>query len=239
MIGELIDQGGWVMYVLLGCSVVGIALILERTWYWIRTWPRVKQGPVDRMLESLRQDQKPRGLRENLICDRLLSASRDPDEFRLEAEQALDRFHQSSRRFLIGLSTLVGLAPMLGIFGTILGIIKSFHILSGATITDLDAISVGIAEALITTATGLAIAMPCIVFYNLFLAMSRRAEDRFEQAIDESEPLLVRSAGLQQDERAPEDQSRRAADSQPNPAPGEGSADRTSVREVAGEGSSG
>jgi len=86
----------------------------------------------------------------------------------------------------------VTLTPLLGIFGTVTGIIKSFELLGSSGIADPHAVSAGIAEALITTATGLAIAMPTLIFYNYFAAKGERFTFRLEKYSREFEILYSR-----------------------------------------------
>ena len=82
---------------------------------------------------------------------------------------------QRMRRYMTVLDTMITVAPLLGIFGTVTGIITSFEMLGSAGIDHPDAVTAGVAEALITTATGLAIAIFSVFPYNYFNAKVRRA----------------------------------------------------------------
>lgn len=93
-----------------------------------------------------------------------------------------DEAAEIAERNLEMLSTMVTLTPLLGIFGTVLGIIESFQLLGAAPIQDPVAASGGLAKALLTTAFGLAIAMPCLIAHRYFqlraLALRRELERR-------------------------------------------------------------
>jgi len=94
----------------------------------------------------------------------------------IAAEDELRRM----RRGLIVLDTLVTLSPMLGILGTVTGIIKAFDLLGTSGFQDPRVVTVGVAEALITTAAGLVIALPCLVAYNYFQRKAETAAGEME-----------------------------------------------------------
>lgn len=179
MLKEWMIKGGPVMVPLLACSLWAVACILERAIYWWQERRRMNAPDVDVFLEHLRHGRLKEALRaghasRNPILKTLMASLAHGDKtlddaLGLEVAKTSEQFW----RTLAGLDTAITLAPLLGIFGTVTGIIKSFNLLGLSTITDPQAVSVGIAEALITTAAGLAIAMPSLIFYNLF---STRAE---------------------------------------------------------------
>ena len=114
------------------------------------------------------------------------------DALELEVDATVER----TRVSLAALDTCITLAPLLGIFGTVTGIIGSFNLIGQTAIADPQAVSAGIAEALITTAAGLTIAMPALVAYNLFLTFSDRVAFRLEKYAREFEILYLQSKGL-------------------------------------------
>ena len=107
----------------------------------------------------------------------------------------IDNTIEKTRRSLSVIDTCVTLSPLLGIFGTVTGIIKSFELLGRSGMTDPHAVSAGIGEALITTAAGLAIAMPSLIFYNFFISKSEHLTFRLEKYAREFEILYPRVAG--------------------------------------------
>ena len=84
-------------------------------------------------------------------------------------------------QFLPAMNTIITLSPLLGIFGTVIGIIKSFEVLGSLGIANPQLVTGGIAEALITTASGLAIAMPTLLAYNYFLGKVDDAMAQMEE----------------------------------------------------------
>ena len=96
-------------------------------------------------------------------------------------EVAADEEIARQRRGLGVLDTIITLSPLLGIFGTVIGIIASFDILGQRGITDPRGVTSGIAQALVTTAAGLAIALVTLIFFNAFRARVESSARRFSQ----------------------------------------------------------
>ena len=183
---DFMDRGGFVLWPLLLLSIVTVSLVIERAWFWWRLDSRRGRAEYDRLVTMLRTGDAA-SLREAAETDRgpyaefvRLLAGRDrPDESdaAIVAEEVRPRLERGS----ILLSTVVTAAPMLGILGTVVGIIQSFELLGGdATITDPSQVSGGIAEALISTACGLVVAL--IALFPLMILRGRqdRAVGRLE-----------------------------------------------------------
>jgi biopolymer transport protein ExbB len=177
---ELFFKGGPVMYPLLGCSIVALTVIIERTLFWIKKDLGRNQPVVDEVLELCRRGDwdavrdKALGSKDYVI--RILVNGIVHKEFSMAkametaAADELKRMH----RYLGILDTMITVAPLLGIFGTVIGIIISFEMLGTSGIENPQAVTEGIAQALITTASGLGIAILSVIPYNYF---SSRAED--------------------------------------------------------------
>lgn len=172
-------KGGPVMWPLLACSIVAVAVILER---W-RFWWKERAAQDDQLVHKLLHLTE-RGLFEEAVASakdnrdpvaRILSNGLSHHHFSLEGalEVVVSAELKRMKRYLAVLDTLITVAPMLGIFGTVTGILKAFGSLEGR-IPDPRIVSTGIAEAIITTVAGLAIAIPTVVAYNYFCA---RVED--------------------------------------------------------------
>jgi len=189
------------MYLLLPCSIIAIALIIERLLFWREARRMVDSGEVDALLVELRKGNaskiKESGHRShNPIVQALTSALTHGDQTLHDAlELEIDKTEQKTRAMLSGLATIVALAPLLGIFGTVTGIIQSFQLLGVTSIADPQSVSGGIAQALITTATGLAIAMPTLIFHNAFSSMSDKFIFRMERYAREFEILYAQRGG--------------------------------------------
>ncbi len=184
---HFIERGGFVMWPLLAMSVVALSVTIERASFWFQIDSKRGRKRFDRLAGAVRTDQ-PGRLSGYLDEDgspyadlaRSLPVDRGPlDE--TEAALAAESVRPRLERGLLVLSTIITAAPMLGILGTVVGIIQSFELLGGdATITDPSQVSGGIAEALISTATGLVVALLALFPYMLFRSRQDRALGRLE-----------------------------------------------------------
>jgi biopolymer transport protein ExbB len=183
---DLFQKGGPVMYLLLGCSLTAMTVIVERFLFWARHGKNRNQKLVDDILERAEQADYAEAAR-------LGSGSGDPIVKVLVCGIAHRNFSLNSaldmaaaveikqmKRFMNMLDTMVTVSPLLGIFGTVTGIIRSFEAMGVAGGQNPVAVSAGIAEALITTATGLMIAIPSVAFFNYF-------NSKIEDAVHEIE----------------------------------------------------
>jgi len=172
---EFINAGGWVMWVLVGVSVIATAIVIERFWSLApkrvappdlvpMLWERFQKHTLD--AELLRQVAAGSPL------GRVLAAGLNPPG--LQRAQALERIEDAGRqvvydleRYLGALGTVAAVSPLLGLFGTVLGMIQIFSTLteSGSAVRP-ELLAGGISTALFTTAGGLAIAMPTVVVYR-------------------------------------------------------------------------
>jgi biopolymer transport protein ExbB len=184
----LIEQGGFVMWPLVAISVVTLAVTLERIWFWLRLHSARETSRVRRLTRALRngdrsraeeQLESPGGVYDQLVRKML---EEGPDDS--TAMETIEELRGITERFSGLLSTIITASPMLGILGTVTGIIQSFELLGGArTIVDPRDVSGGIAEALITTAAGLIIALGALFPYMAFKAQADRALGRFEAIV--------------------------------------------------------
>ena len=177
---EIFIKGGPVMYPLLACSIISLTVIIERILFWIREDMRRDQSLVDDILELCRKGEwdevreRVAGSKDYII--RILVSGILHKEFSMEKamETAATDEIKRMRRYLSVLDTMITVAPLLGIFGTVIGIIMSFELLGSAGIEHPQAVTAGIAQALITTAAGLGIAILSVFPYNYF---NTRAEN--------------------------------------------------------------
>lgn len=202
MIFENLDffrEGGVIMYPLLACSIVSVTFIIERAIFWIGYRLRSDRARLREVLGRLRRG-------ETAPARKLIGTSRDPllkvvllgldngqAALRGNMEMAYAEEEKRFNRFMMVLDTIVTLAPLMGILGTVLGIIESFEILgSGAGRTDPLAVTSGIAKALITTAAGLVIAIFTLIPYNFFRS---RVENSLAEVEEVSTFLEVNLSG--------------------------------------------
>lgn len=172
------------MWPLLGFSILAIALIMERVVFWLRInqrQPRI----VRTVLAVYRQDLGDAldRLKKNVdlpIARIFLNAleidQAKPEEFRLALETAVQAELPLLKRFSTIFETIIALSPLLGLLGTVLGLITSFASLNIGDISSSDRSGVtgGISEALVSTAAGLIVAIFTLLFANMFRGMYLR-----------------------------------------------------------------
>jgi biopolymer transport protein ExbB len=183
---EVFQRGGPVMVPLLVCSVVALAVIFERALFWMRESKRRDPQTVEQILHLAEIEdydeirRRVQGSRDFVV--RVLVSGLLHREFSLTSamEVAAQDELRRMRRYLPVLDTLITLCPMLGILGTVIGVIQAFDLLGASGIQDPRAVTVGIAQALITTAAGLTIALFCLIPYNYFLRKAEEAAGEME-----------------------------------------------------------
>jgi biopolymer transport protein ExbB len=171
---DIIEKGGPVMYPLLACSIIALTVIIERLLFWIREDMRRNQPLVDRVLTLCQRGewdavrQQVMGSKDHVI--KVLVSGILHKEFSMTKAMESTAADEIKRmRHLMGvIDTMITVAPLLGIFGTVIGIITSFDILGSTGIEHPQAVTAGIAQALITTAAGLGIAILSVFPYNYF-----------------------------------------------------------------------
>ena len=177
-------QGGILMYPLLLTSIITLVLISERCAFWWKIYRR-QEELVQKVLILYKEDIKQAiaKLEENIdlpIARIFLSAihleSPNIDEFNLALEGAVHSEIPTLKRFHNILDTIITLSPLMGLLGTVTGLMTSFANIRVGEITGekASAVSGGISEALITTATGLIIAIIATVFANIFRSLYQR-----------------------------------------------------------------
>jgi biopolymer transport protein ExbB len=173
---EIFVKGGPVMYPLLACSIIALTVTIERALFWIIEDLRRSQTLVDKVLELCRQGnweavrEMVAGSKDYVI--KVLVGGILHREFSMvkAMESAAADEVKRMRRNMGVLDTMITVAPLLGIFGTVIGIIISFDLLGTSGIEHPQAVTAGIAQALITTAAGLGIAILSVFPYNYFNA---------------------------------------------------------------------
>ncbi len=177
--GNLVDyfiKGGFVMWLLLACSIAGLVIIIERAIFFRRMsvnpqqlFGKVRAQLLERNLQgALDTTGQTQGPLSDVLKAGLLRFGRPHEEI-IRAIESVS-LHEVSRleRGLWIMATVANVAPLLGFLGTVIGMIDSFGVLGTVGFGDPKLVAKGIAEALITTATGLMIAFPVQLAYNLF-----------------------------------------------------------------------
>jgi biopolymer transport protein ExbB len=171
---EIVRAGGPLMWPIIACSIFALGIVVERLW----TLQEKRVIPPDRV-------QKVRQLLEaGQVTDKVIAAlERDSPLGRVLAaglanrhrsrEIMMERLEDTGRhvvheleRFLNALGTIASISPLLGLLGTVTGIIKAFNAINAGGMGDPRMLSGGISEALITTAAGLLVAIPALIAYR-------------------------------------------------------------------------
>lgn len=180
-------HGGPVMYPLLFCSIVSLTIIIERSIFWIRVKRGRDRQRLDDFMDLMEKEKldEAKKLAEGvsdhvmrvLVCGAVHRDFSFRDAMQMSADQEIARM----RRYLPVLDTMITLSPLLGILGTVVGIISSFNMLGTVGVENPRMVTVGIAQALITTAFGLMIAICSLIPYNYFLSKIEKAASQMEK----------------------------------------------------------
>lgn len=192
---EMLLKGGWMMLPLAACSLISLTIIIERFLYFRKL---NKAEAVEQVFELLHKgklrDSQELAQNSTLPVLKVLSAGiANPADPAKAMEVAGISQYSVLKKGLPTLDTIVTLAPLLGLLGTIIGMIDSFQIM--ATVNgggSPHAVTGGVAEALIATASGIAVAVTTLVPYNYFTSRVERESEIIEQYATQLEALLVK-----------------------------------------------
>tara|TARA_R110002167_G_scaffold2676_2_gene13293 strand:+ start:4264 stop:4896 length:633 start_codon:yes stop_codon:yes gene_type:complete len=174
---ELVKSGGWLMLPILLCSVMALAIAVERLWtlrpariapkYLVATvWQLVQKNALT--AEKLTEIRNSSALGQILASG--LNNSRHGREIMKESiEETASKVIHELERFLNPLGTIAAIAPLLGLLGTVVGMIKVFSEIMIQGTGNANVLAGGISEALITTAAGLTVAIPAVVMHRYFI----------------------------------------------------------------------
>ncbi|MGI9229252.1 MAG: MotA/TolQ/ExbB proton channel family protein [Gammaproteobacteria bacterium] len=173
---ELIQAGGILMWPLMICSIISMAIIAERFWSLragkivpkdlvatVRRWHADGLVDAERLL-ALRRNS-PLG---RILATGLVNRGHSREIMKESIEEAGRHVAHELDRFLNTLGTIASITPLLGLLGTVIGMIKVFAVITSEGLGNPGVLAEGISEALITTATGLTIAIPSLMFYRFF-----------------------------------------------------------------------
>jgi biopolymer transport protein ExbB len=202
---ELMKAGGWLMWPILACSLVAMTIILERLW----SLRRRRVMPAN-LMEQVWQWQRDQAL----TPERIQSLAQGSPLGRLLSAGLVNRHHSRDvmkeaindvgrqvvadlERYLNTLGTIAAVSPLLGLLGTVFGMIDIFTVIIDAGVGNPGILAGGISEALITTAAGLTVAIPSLMFHRYFdglvnryaLAMEEQALNLVEVIKGEREAL--------------------------------------------------
>lgn len=172
---ELVKSGGWLMAPIILCSIAALAIIVERLW----TLQRERIVPVDlvahaweRVRTGAMTEERMQALREGSPLGRILAAGLaswdlERDLMKENIEEVARHVVHELERYLNALGTIAAIAPLLGLLGTVIGMIKVFAVITAQGVGEPRVLAGGISEALITTAAGLTVAIPSLLFHRI------------------------------------------------------------------------
>ncbi|MGR8918356.1 MAG: MotA/TolQ/ExbB proton channel family protein [Gammaproteobacteria bacterium] len=213
---EFIKAGGWMMLPILVCSIAATAIIAERFWSLqkrritpdnlvAQAWQWAHAGVLDdKRIQSLR-DSSPLG---RVLAAGLVNREHAREVMKESIEEVGRHVIYELSRYLNTLGTIAAISPLLGLLGTVIGMIKVFAAITAQGVGDASVLAGGISEALITTAAGLSVAIPTLMFYRYFsgrvdgfvVTMEQEALKLVEvlhgdREQDAAEPVAERAAG--------------------------------------------
>lgn len=200
---DVLVKGGPVMVPLGVVSVLAVAISLERFWYFARLRERsdhlmdelrilVHEG---RLLEAMQVIRKANGPTAAMLAEGLAAWDRPLDEIKVRIERVGQEEVRKMEARMAWLDAIVTGAPMLGLLGTVTGIIRAFRVLAEMEGVEPSHLSAGIAEALITTAAGLIIAVPVLFVYVYLSGVIDRRVSELNRVSAEFLQLLSETRG--------------------------------------------
>lgn len=204
---ELVKAGGWLMWPILLCSVIAMAIIAERFWSLRkariapddlvgRVWQWQKEGRLDAERIHYLRAGSPLGM---VLAAGLLNRDHSREIMKEGIEEVGRHVAHELERFLNTLGTIASISPLLGLLGTVIGMIKVFTVITVQGVGDPAVLSEGISEALLTTAAGLSVAIPSLMFHRYFRG---RVDDLIITMEQEALKLVEAMHGLRRKEAA-------------------------------------
>jgi biopolymer transport protein ExbB len=171
---EIVQAGGWLMLPIIGCSVVAVAIILERLWtlqekrvvpanVTTQVWDWIQHNQLDGQHVQQLHDSSPLG---RVLATGLFYRNATRDVLKEAIEDTGRHVVHDLERYLNTLGTIAAISPLLGLLGTVSGMIRSFTAITTEGVGNPTVLAGGISEALITTAAGLTVAIPALIAYR-------------------------------------------------------------------------
>jgi biopolymer transport protein ExbB/TolQ len=176
-IWEILQTGGFTMYILLFCSFLSVTILLERIIYYrkrsktkraefmTRIKRVLKSRDIGRAIEICKDTRAPFS---NVVCSGLELYGHSEKEISNAMEREITVETTKLERYISIVGTIGNTAVYIGLFGTVLGIIRAFHDIAAAGAGGMSIVIGGVAEALVCTATGLFVAIPAVIAFNYF-----------------------------------------------------------------------
>jgi biopolymer transport protein ExbB len=201
---EIVQSGGWLMVPILFASIVAAAIAVERLWTLQRAritpknllaqvWTALKNNEMDtQRLRDLRASS-PLG---QVLATGISNARRGRDVMKEAMEEVGSQVSHDLERYLTSLGVIASISPLLGLLGTVVGMIRVFTALMLEGAGNANVLAGGISQALITTAAGLSVAIPALMFHRFFL----RRVDELRMIMEQEAAKLVEMMEVGPDE---------------------------------------
>jgi biopolymer transport protein ExbB len=186
---ELVKAGGWLMLPIIACSIVALAIIIERLWSLqvrrvlpknlvaqVWRWDKIHQLNDEHLKEL--QASSPLG---SVLAAGIANRKQNREVMKESIEDTGRHVVHELEHYLNTLGTIAAITPLLGLLGTVIGMIKVFATITTMGVGNPGALAGGISEALITTAAGMSVAIPTLMFYRYFRGKVRMLVLRMEQ----------------------------------------------------------
>jgi biopolymer transport protein ExbB len=171
---EIVQAGGWLMVPIIACSVIAVGIVLERLWTLQRkrvlpsnltqqVWEWVRHNNLDASHIQTLQQSSPLG---EVLAAGLVNRNAPREVLKEAVEDSGRHVVHDLERYLNTLGTIAGISPLLGLLGTVAGMIKSFTAITAQGVGNPTVLAGGISEALVTTAAGLIVAIPSLIAYR-------------------------------------------------------------------------
>ncbi len=173
---EFVKSGGWLMLPILLCSIIAMAIIAERFWTLrtrriapenlaVQVWQWSKNNQIDASRLRALRTESPLG---RILAAALGGRHLDREHMKERVEDTGRHVVHELEHYLTTLGTIASISPLLGLLGTVIGMIKVFALITTQGVGDPSVLAGGISEALVTTAAGLTVAIPSLMFYRYF-----------------------------------------------------------------------
>lgn len=208
---ELIVTGGWLMIPIVLCSIVSLGITVERFWTLrqekvaprhlvAQIWHLQKNKQLDAERISILRKSSPLG---RVLAAGLFNMNHAREVMKESIEDTGRQVVQELERYLNTLGTIASITPLLGLLGTVIGMIKVFAAITSHGVGDAGVLAGGISEALLTTAAGLSVAIPSLMFYRYF----RGRVDSLVLKMEEEALKLIEVIHGERDQESVEDAS--------------------------------
>lgn len=171
---ELVKAGGFLMWPIIACSIVAMAIVAERLWSYRETrvipkhlvaqiWRLHQKGELTQAHINTVRESSPLG---QILAAGLVNRKHSREVMKEAIEEQGRQVVHQLERYLNTLGTIAAISPLLGLLGTVIGMIKVFTAITDAGVGNPTVLAGGISEALITTAAGLSVAIPALIFHR-------------------------------------------------------------------------